>query len=124
MPLDTFNSCVFEMAIRGVLIGLPLFHCPRSKVTVILQKDALKLNSSASFVAFLKGVYLSWNGCIMKSQTIEKIFVTWTLIFMYHRMVWDDGPTHPELRYVASHKYFQTKGKQGLLVPYKHLNYI
>ncbi|CAL1128941.1 unnamed protein product [Cladocopium goreaui] len=48
-----------------------------SKVTAVLQKDALKPNMTASFFAFLKGVY------------------------------------------VASHKYFQTKGKRGLLIPYK-----
>lgn len=79
----------------------------RQQVNVVIQKDPLKPKVTAAFLAFMKGLQL---GC-------------W----------WSDGLHSPhflnqmvkkvmQVRYLASPKYFHTRGAGGMMVPYRPLS--
>jgi hypothetical protein len=86
----------------------------RSEVTVICQKDPLAPSVSASFACFMGGVCHAPN--LTGSNEWLNGICTWTsgvslcLCLSF------------KPRYVASHKYFFSGGRKGLLIPYKLLD--
>ena len=78
-------------------------------MNVVIQKDPLKPKVTAAFLAFMKGLQLG--GYMMG---------VFTKVFEFKL---SKSQVMQIIRYLASPKYFHTRGAGGMMVPYRPLSW-
>ena len=107
------SSLVWNLMITNCLRFL---RSDIDNVNVIIQPDPTRPKISASFAAFLFGMHPATTG-------IQFVFPQnrcgWCNMLILLRVYSISTNDHP--RYIASPRFFHSKGTQGMLIPYKLL---